>query len=236
MRKIMCSLLAALGVVTAAGATEPQGLLDALLLYPKDAHPFDKSVQGWGERSVQWLYAQPFDHNPFFDQTGADCGVGQTGPVWFIAPIASMAPGNFARSCTVPRGKAILLQAMFVSDTYPCPDPNFQPPAGVSLYDFLVADSKTYLMMSSLEISLDGYKIHNPMDYAYISENLLSIKGDPSLVSTFDPCITTNWQPAVINATFLMFRPLLPGHHTLVRKSTSTMGVTNTFTYYLTVQ
>lgn len=238
MRKILCSLLAACAAIGASHAQQPQfpGFDLNLAVYPKDAHPFGVSVQGWGERSVQWIYAQPFAHNPFFDPTGADCGVGQSGPVWFLAPIASMAPGSFTRSCTIPRGKAVLLAAMFVSDTYPCPDPNFQPPAGTSLYDFLVADSKTYLMMSRLDVSLDGWPIHNPSDYSYISENLLSIKGDPSLQSTFDPCITASWQPAVMNGTYLLFRPLLPGHHTIVRKTTDTKGVTNTFTYYLTIQ
>jgi hypothetical protein len=33
-----------------------------------------------------------------------------------------------------------------------------------------------------------------------------------------------------------MFKPLSRGLHTIVRTATNNMGMTNTFTYYLTVQ
>ena len=240
MNKLMCAGLAACSVVAAAHATQPDpfdfGRDFNPMLYPKDSRPFDKSIFGWGDASVQWIYAQPFDQNPFFDATGANCGVAQHGPVWFLAPIASMAAGSFTRACTIPRGKAILLVAQFVSDTYPCPDPAFTPPAGMSLYDFLVADSETYLMTKKLDITLDGRPVRNALDYHYVSENVFSLKGDPSLQAPFDPCINTAWQPVVANGWYFMFRPLSPGMHTIVRKTTSTMGTTNTFTYYLTIK
>jgi hypothetical protein len=245
MNKTLCTLLLACCTIAAANATEP--LPDSFghgpnpMLYPKDSRPFDKSIQAWAENSVAWIYAQPADHNPFPDPTGADCAVDQQGPVWFLAPIASMAAGNFVRSCTIPRGKAVLLMASFVSDPWPCPDPNFHPAPGQSLYDFLIADAQAVvdasLMFGQLDITLDGRPVLNALDYHYVSDNLYSLKGDPRLQPVFDPCITGAWQPAVVNGYFMLFRPLSRGMHTIVRRSVGKdSGAVNTFTYYLTVQ
>lgn len=240
MYKVMCTLIAACCAVAAVNAAEPLtnhgGPGADSRLFPKDSFPYGKSISGWADRSVQWMYAQPFDHNPFFDATGANCAVDQHGPVWFLAPIASMAPGNYTRACTIPQSKAILLMAMDLSETYPCPDPNFKPQPGQSLYDFLVADSKTYPTAAALEIKLDGRPVHDALSYKYISENLYSLKGDPSLQAPFDPCITGDWQPAVSNGIFFMLRPLSRGQHVLVRRSTGATGNVNTFTYYLTIE
>jgi len=243
MHKTFCGLLFACATLSAAQAAEPPGN-DLLgygpnpVLYPKDARPFGKSIYGWADRSMQWLYAQPFASNPLFDSTGASCAVGQDGPVWNLAPAAMpmMMAGDVARACTVAHGKALLLMLGFVSDTYPCPDPNFGPKPGQSLYDFLVADAKTYPMMGNMQVSLDGRPIRGVDDYLYTSENLYSLKGDPSLQTTFDPCITTGWQPAINYGYYLMFRPLRPGQHTLVSRMTDMNGMTRTLTYFLTVQ
>jgi len=240
MNKALYVLLAGCCTIAAARAGEhasfghgesPNGML-----YPRDSRPFDKRIHGWADRSVQWMYAQPFDRSPFFDTTGAHCAVDQHGPVWFLAPIASAAPGYFTRFCTVPRGKSILLMAMDISETFPCPDPNFEPAPGQSLYDFLVADSNTFPKLKTLVITLDGRPVYNTLDYHYISENLFSLKGDPSLTATFDGCITGAWQPALSNGYFYMFRPLAPGVHTIVRRSTGDSGMVNSFTYYITVR
>lgn len=204
-------------------------------VYPKWSHPFDRSINGWANLSMQWLYAQPYNQNPYFDPTGQFCAIGQQGPVWYVAPIFAMNPGSYTRSCSIPRGKAVLLQVAWVADTWPCPNPGFGPPPGQSLYDFLYQDSGTYMMMTSLSVTLDGRPIHDVLKYHYISDSLNSVKGDLSLQSTFDSCITGAYQPVVTNGYFLMFKPLSPGQHTIVRTATSNMGMTNTFTYYLTV-
>jgi hypothetical protein len=243
MYKTFCGLLFACSTLAAAQAAEPPGQ-DLLgfgpnpALYPKNSRPFGKSIYGWADRSLQWLYAQPFSSNPFFDNTGALCAVNQDGPVWNLPPASMqmMMAGNVSRTCALPHDKAVLLMIGFVGDTYPCPDPNFGPKPGQSLYDFLVADAKTYMMMGSMSVSLDGRPLRDVMDYLYTSENVFSLKGDASLQATFDPCITTNWQPAVNYGYYLMFRPLRPGQHTIVRTMTDMKGMTNTLTYYLTVQ
>lgn len=226
--------------IASAVATEPSqnyGHGANPALYPKHSRPFGKGLSTWGELSVQWIYAQPFDQNPFFDDTGAHCAVGQQGPVWYLAPMNTPPVGSGSRSCTIPRDKAILLAISFVSDTYPCPDPNFEPAPGQSLYDFLIADAKPILdRINLVKVTLDGRPVRDGLDYRFASENLYSIKGDPSLQSTFDPCITTSWQPAIVDGFFMLFKPLRPGPHTLVRRTTSTTGRDQTFTYHLYIE
>ena len=235
-KKLFGTLLAACCTIAIAPANATETETGNPLVYPQAAHPYGASIDVWAERSIQWLYAQPFEHHPFFDPTGADCGVGQQGPMWYLAPIFSTMAGDWYRSCTIPRDKAILLQVGYVSETYPCPFP-FEPAPGQSLYDFLLEDSWTYLRPIKLDVSLDGQPIKDALGYHYISEDLYEITGDLSLQTTFDPCITGSPQPALINGYFIPFRALAPGQHTLVRRTTNVAtGTTNTFTYYLTIR
>ena len=48
----------------------------------------------------------PSNDNPLFDETGADAGEGQSGPVWFLAGVFN-ATGSAERTITLPAGKAL---------------------------------------------------------------------------------------------------------------------------------
>lgn len=237
MTKTLGTLLAACCAVGVAHAAPPASIHDWLnpMLYPKDSRPFGKGIASWAELNWQWIYAQPFAHNPYLDPTGDDCGVGQSGPVWQLAPIAAMASGTYTRHCTLPRGKAVLLNIGSIADDWPCPDAGFAPAPGQSLYDFLVADARTFNMVAELDVRLDGRPIFEPMRYLYTSENLFALKGDPS-EKPFDPCITGDYQPGVVYGYFMMFRPLRPGRHTLVRHNHDRNGTDLTYVYELTVR
>jgi hypothetical protein len=213
------------------------------VLFPKGSHPYGASITTWAERIGQWIYAQPFDHNPGYDQTGADCAVDQHGHVWFIPPIFAP-PGtprpiiqNASRTCTIPAHKALLLDIGAVVDDFPCPDASFHPAPGQSLYDFLIADVKPLLdSVNLLEVSLDGSPLDDALGYRFTSTDLFRIVGDPTLQTTLDPCITGSPQPAVIDGFFMMFKPLRPGVHTIVVHGTNTFGDDRTYTYHLTIQ
>jgi hypothetical protein len=86
-----------------------------------------------------------------------------------------------------------------------------------------------------LEVSLDGKAVKNVFDYRYASDNLFAIKGDLSLREPLDPCITGDWQPAVVDGFFMMFEPLKPGQHIIRVHGTNTIGHDKTFTYFLTI-
>jgi hypothetical protein len=206
-------------------------------LFAVDAEPFGKSMATWGELASQWVYAQPLDRSPLFDPTGANCAVDQHGPVWYIARIAGPPVFSGTRHCTIPGEKALFLYIGAVVDTYPCPPEfNFEPAPGQSLYEFLSADAKAGLdTVDFLEVSLDGKAVKNVFDYRNASDNLFAIKGDLSLREPLDPCITGDWQPAVVDGFFMMFKPLKRGEHIIRVHGTNTIGHDKTFTYFLTI-
>jgi hypothetical protein len=220
-----------------AGASPDYGDNPNPALFPKQSHPYGADMATWADRESQWAYAQPFDHNPVLDQTGADCAVGQQGPVWFLPRIAGPRVFSGARTCTIPAHTAVFLEIGAYVDPYPCPDPTFQPAPGQSLYDFLIADAKAFMDgVDLLEVSLDGRAFSDVLGYRFHSADLFELTGDPSLQPTFDPCITGSPQPAIVDGFFMMFKPLDPGVHTIRVFGTDVRGAVKTYTYYLTVE
>jgi hypothetical protein len=206
------------------------------VLFPTSSHPFGADMVTWAERESQWAYAQPLAHNPVFDQTGADCAVGQSGRVWFLPRIAGPRVFSGTRTCTIPAHTAVLLEIGAYVDPYPCPDPNFRPAPGQSLYDFLASDAKAFMDgVNQLEVSLDGRPFSDVLDYRFASDDLFYLTGDLSLQATFDPCITGSPQPAVVDGFFMMFKPLDLGQHTIRVFGTDVRGANKTYTYHLTV-
>jgi hypothetical protein len=216
-------------------------------LFEKDSHPFGADMATWGERVGQWIYKQPFTTNAAFDQTGADCANDQQGPVWFIPPIFALPgsprpiiqpPGTAERNCTIPREKAIFLDIGEDVNDFPCPAAfNFNPAPGQSLFDFLIATDKPVMdSVNLLEVWLDGQPLNDVLSYRFISDDLFLIKGDLSLQTTVDPCITGRRQPAIVDGFFLMFKPLHRGAHTIVVHGTNTFGDDRWFTYNLNIE
>jgi hypothetical protein len=210
------------------------------VLFAKDARPFGRSMERWAELAWKWILAQPADHNPLLDNTGVDCAVGQEGPVWFIPSVVPNGrPVFFTRTCTIPRHRALLVQMNSIFNDFPCPDPSFHPAPGQTLYDFLADGAAAFIDTTNLiEVSLDGVALEDMLGYRFTSDDLFHIKGDLSLQSTLDGCITGEPQPAVADGFFIMFKPLRPGAHTIVVHTTDTFGMTGdtTVTYNLTIQ
>src|SRR4051812_2003120 len=87
------------------GMTLGPGRVDAETATPEasigvlgpDAMVDGHSLAEWSARSWQWFFSVPMAVNPFADETGTACGVGQAGPVFFL----SGADHNVERSCIV---------------------------------------------------------------------------------------------------------------------------------------
>jgi len=207
------------------------------MLYPKNARPFDRSLERWSELLWSWIYAQPLDQNPILDPTGDDCGIGQQGPMWFLAAVPGSTLGtNVSRTCTIPRHKGILVQLASTVNDYPCPDPAFHPAPGQSLFDFLIAPiTPLFDDESGFAISFDGIDLVDPLSYRYTSDDLFLFKGDLSM-QAFDPCVTGHQQPAVSDGFYLPFKPMSPGAHTIVINGHDMEGVPVTLTWHLTIR
>lgn len=75
-----------------------------------------KTLAEWSALWWQWMVSIPVADNPQMAQGEVDCGVGQQGPVWFLAGAPSGVTAQ--RSCTVPRGKALffpVFNAVFIN-------------------------------------------------------------------------------------------------------------------------
>jgi hypothetical protein len=208
------------------------------MLFPKDASPYGRSLQRWSELLWSYIYAQPLDHNPFLDTTGADCAIGQEGPVWFLPAVPGSSLGtDVVRTCTSPHERAVMLQLASAMNDYPCPDPSFQPAPGQSLYDFLIAPIRPLFDgETGFEITLDGVPIVDPLSYRLTSDDVFHFKGNLSFAPDFDPCVTGKRQEAVSDGFYLMFRPLSPGEHLIVVNGHDMHGVPVRLTERLTVR
>jgi hypothetical protein len=128
------------------------------------------------------------------------------------------------RTFNVPRHKAIAVLLSSILNDYPCPDPTFQPAPGQTLFDFLSLGAAQADTVAEIEASIDGVALTDLTSYHVTSPRLMSITGDLSL-QVLDSCITGSPQPAVIEAYFMMLRPLRPGHHVLTTRITTKAGV-----------
>lgn len=210
------------------------------VLFEKNATPYGTSMERWSELIWKWIYRQPAEANPLLDPTGASCAVDQQGPVWFLPSVIPGGPQFVAeRSCTIPRQKALLVQTSAILNDYPCPDPTFHPAPGQSLYDFLLEGAATFIdTVNFLEVTIDGVSQPDMLRFRFTSGDLFQVKGDLSLQTALDSCITGGQQPAVADGYLFMVKPLAPGQHTLVWHQKDTFGMTGdtTLTYHLTVQ
>jgi len=187
-------------------------------LYATDARPFGRSMEDWAEAWWHWTYAIPLSLNPN-DTATADPGQNQRGPVFFLAT-----PPIDGRTFDVPRHKAIGVLLSSILNDYPCPDPTFQPAPGQTLFEFLSLGAAQADNVAQIESSLDGVALTGLTSYHVTSHKLMHITGDLSL-QVLDSCITGSPQPAVIEAYFMMIKPLTPGHHVLTTRITTKAGV-----------
>src|SRR6185312_12013426 len=100
-RRILLALLATGAVI---GLVAQPALAAVSIVQPNQTLA-GKTYAEWSTRWWQWALSLTAP-NPFTDPTGASCGVGQRGAVWFLG-------GEFnadtSPSCAVPEGKAVLV-------------------------------------------------------------------------------------------------------------------------------
>lgn len=187
---------------------------------PPHAHPLGLSLAEWSAVWWQQILAIPFERNPVFDglepdvhQGSENCAEGAHGHVWFLAGTPG---GSATRTCAIPTGTHILFPLLNTADD----NNNCHPPLDCSGFPTLEAclteNAPTLLPDPQLFAVVDGVRLNNLLDYVQTSELFFFI-GDPSLITTFDPCIIDEGtaQEAVSYGWWIMLEPLPPGTHTL---------------------
>src|SRR5262249_22552324 len=109
-------LTAALGVALATALALPAAGAAANIL-PPNSTAFGKTYGGWSAAWWQYVLAQPASSSPRVDPTGAGCGTGQSGRVFFL--VGTSGSGTATRDgCTVPAGKALFFPLVNAFDVH----------------------------------------------------------------------------------------------------------------------
>jgi len=187
---------------------------------PPQSHPHGRTYGEWSNAWWQWALSIPTKNNPLLDTTGADCGQGQSGHVWFLA--GTFGSGTATRSCTIPTGTMLFIPIVNLSynnigDTTPgslCPPTHFTESQLRQTLDRFIQS------VTTLEADVDGVNIQNLQDYRAGSNNpTFSITLPSDNIYNFLGCTipagTYDTQPTVSDGYYLMLAPLKPGTHTI---------------------
>ena len=231
--------VAFLSIILAILLTTPLALLAQRdygdsLVYPPDSAVFGMSYGDWNAAWIQYGLSIPASINPTLDTTGAHCNVAQSGgPVFFLSGSFSSDP--VTRTCTVPRGQALLvpLTVWECSTVEP-------PPFNGSNPQELRACAGTWtdgVGIHTLKLRIDGAKVTGLQHFRAQSpffefvmpatDNFLGLNGVTSGSSVSD-------------GYFVMVKPLSPGYHTIHFEGATVSGpgagISISVTYNLTVQ
>ncbi|HWZ58406.1 MAG TPA: hypothetical protein VNW46_05460 [Gemmatimonadaceae bacterium] len=208
---------------------------DAAFAFGPTAAPYGHDMIHWSQRWWKWAERVPASENPLVDSVGQTCVNGQRGRVWNLPVLIAPATSG-TRACTIPNGKALVVNLSGVWNDYPCPDTSFHPAPGQSLYAFLIQGAAPIVGAAhDLTLTVDGQSLPNPTAYRFTSRALTYFTGSTTLDAVLDPCITGRRQAAISDGYFVMIKPLAPGRHVISSAATDPAGTT-AVTYDLTVR
>jgi hypothetical protein len=213
------------GGVTAVSTPNPG-------VFPPNAVPYGRTYGEWGDEWWKWFLSIPKADNPVLDETGAKAGVGQQGPVWFLAGTIGT---EVERTCTVPADKAFLFPLW--NGCYWIPTDGDTP----EIIRSACVNSIDHT--TELECSLDGGALQGLFSYRFHSPDFFNFTGPADEADTIFPG-QTGTHLSYADGFWIMLEPLAPGQHTLwfhakgvypaAYPSTQVFEVT--VTYHLTVQ
>ena len=198
------------------------------------SRPYGLSYNDWSVRWWQWAYGLPVAGHPLFDETGADCAAGQSGPVWFLGGVFNVSGTATRDLCTVPAGKALYFPIINVEWDNICPPTD--PPMSV---DELAATSAWFMSLATnLQCDVDGESIQNVAAYRFAADPFAVQMPSGNIWEAFG-CSTPagSYYPLVPEGYFIMLAPLSPGQHTVHFRGTigDPVNFTLEITYHLTV-
>jgi hypothetical protein len=240
---VMLVVLATLAFPTLTLAQGNPGVLSL------ESTPLGNSYGDWSAIWWQWALSLPATSHPLFDT--ADCGTGQSGPVFFLGGrfCATPLPGGpncnpsvINRSCTVPAGKALFFPILNVEDSVAEELAGFglgdATPAGLRNLATIIAEG-----IVDVAVTVDGHpikggdglRVQSPLFSFALAphDNLFAAIGETGI-----PDGTTSL--AVADGVYVMLAPLSAGLHTLHFSGVNTCPFCNNFpidaTYHLIVK
>ncbi|HEU5016020.1 MAG TPA: hypothetical protein VFT66_26080 [Roseiflexaceae bacterium] len=184
---------------------------------PPDSHAFGKTYGEWSAAWWQWAYSIPVNNNPLFDETGKNCGVDQSGKVWFLGGTYTTSPdaGGVTRAnrlCTIPSGTALFFPILNAEcdNFWPPIDPPLQVPELRTLCEGQINS------VSNLLADVDGVSLNNLNNYRVISPVFDVTLPDNNIPQFFGfDAPAGKYSPLVGDGYYLMLAPLSVGKHTI---------------------
>lgn len=217
-RLVVLGLAAALAVAGTSGPVRAHDSGRARVI-PVEAVAFGSTYGEWGARYWQWVLSIPADRNPGSDTTGAFCGEGQQGPVWFLGSTFGGDP--VTRHCTIPAGKALFFPIASVisgAGAYDC-DPTAEVACNIAELRTIAGAATDPL---SLEVTIDGRRL-NQVRGQRVETPVFTLTFPPDNAFAVDPPGTVS--PNVADGYWLMLAPLSVGKHTIRSRAVFTGGV-----------
>jgi len=201
---------------------------------PVQSRAYGLTYGEWSARWWEWAFSLPLDNSPLFGT--ADCSVGQSGHVWFLAGSPSPQP-----HCTVPAGTALFFPIINAEcSTIPGDNTGDTTEAGLRS----CADALANLIdPTTLNATMDGVPLTRLSQYRAQSP-LFPIGPLPGPSNNnLGFYFTGNLTPAGTTGTsvgdgfYLMLHPLSAGPHVLhFHGEIPSFSFVVDMTYYLTVK
>jgi hypothetical protein len=187
---------------------------------PINAKYAGKSYGQWSGLWWKWALSIPADKNPMLDTTGANCGQGQSGSVWFLAGTFFNTPAQVTRSCTVPAGKALFFP---IQNAFDANDPGKH-----RTYQDVLGGARTGVAGATGTAKVDGKTIKDvPRYYAESPKFSFTLPTG----NVFPPGTPLGpYDPAAAAGIHLLLTPLSPGKHTI--EWTGTTGTSSVHVVY----
>jgi hypothetical protein len=183
---------------------------NSLNIFPPEGNPYGLSYSEHIKNFWKWILAIPAKDNPFNDNSGEKCALGQSNmssSVFYLAPNGG---GHSERTCKVPVGKGLFIPVMHVEIS------DFESP-GASPQDLSDAARKDQDKVNSLYLKVDDkeYKYDNLTKYRTHTEPFETIWPDKGLFGIEKGGNST----VVADGWYIMTEPLAKGNHTIYFKS-----------------
>ncbi len=213
--------------------TYAQNVGDQLIVSP-NAKVFAMTYGEWTARWWQWAgFGLPEVGNPIADTSGVNCGLGQWGPVFFLAGTQGGAP--VARSCTIPAGKGILIPLVAFAGSVP------DDAATIEEVAVMTKDAVDLTTLDTLALTIDGEAIKHLERYRVKTPFFSYTGAAPGIVWNgcsylYPHCYEGFHAQAVGDGYWVLLNPLHPGtHNVYFHADIPDWGMTIDVTYELTV-
>lgn len=178
--------------------------------HPRVKKPKPGLMIGW----LEWALAQPWNEGPINDPTGEGCGIGQQGPVWYLAGTSG---GPATRECDVPVGKKLFFPlinrwCVFPEEYYPTEESIEE---AIPYREAWLDDQ--YANTCDLTLRIDGQEV---LSFDELYEDLYIRVDELFEVDVHDEHWAPEYfsggsMPMIADGNYALIPPLPPGDHVI---------------------